>query len=519
MENSNVLVDQVINPGDQFVRSVDSVGANISEGYSRFHYLDRIRFYYIARASLSEACDHWLDLLLEREKIQTEKFNMIQVLGKKLQIKLNNFIASTYRNKKETKRSRPIYFYIFLFISICFISVDLRGQNPLDNYLRIAADNNPGLKAKFQNYQAALERLPQAKALPDPELTFGYFVMPVETRIGAQEATVGISQSFPWFGQLKAQEQVEAHIAESRFQVFEEAKFKLFFDIKVSYTNLYVLNAIIDITRENIELLRTFKELANVKFESGNGSFVNVLRIEMQIRELESQIDFLEDSKIPLHTQFKELLNVPLPESIEFPDTLWKEKLLLSKEAIYDSILLGNPTLKEFDFQIQSVEKQVDVAQKMGKPSFKVGLNYINVSERSGVSISDNGNDALVLPQIGVKIPLYRNKYRAMVKEKQIQQESIEFAKENASNALITELEKGFRDYLDAERRLFLYKGLSGLANQSLDILVAEYSSAGRDFEEVLEMDQQFLKYALELEKARGDQNTAIAYLNYLMGK
>lgn len=30
--------------GDQFIRSLDSVGANIAEGYSRYHYLDQIRF-------------------------------------------------------------------------------------------------------------------------------------------------------------------------------------------------------------------------------------------------------------------------------------------------------------------------------------------------------------------------------------------------------------------------------------------------------------------------------------------
>lgn len=29
--------------GDQFIRSTDSVGANIAEGYGRFHYLDKIR--------------------------------------------------------------------------------------------------------------------------------------------------------------------------------------------------------------------------------------------------------------------------------------------------------------------------------------------------------------------------------------------------------------------------------------------------------------------------------------------
>jgi four helix bundle protein len=55
--------------GDQFLRSVDSIGANIAEGYRRFHYLDKVRFYYNSRASHNEAFTHWLGLLSEREKI------------------------------------------------------------------------------------------------------------------------------------------------------------------------------------------------------------------------------------------------------------------------------------------------------------------------------------------------------------------------------------------------------------------------------------------------------------------
>jgi four helix bundle protein len=41
--------------GDQFIESTDSVGANIAEGYGRYHYLNRIKFYYNSRASYMEA--------------------------------------------------------------------------------------------------------------------------------------------------------------------------------------------------------------------------------------------------------------------------------------------------------------------------------------------------------------------------------------------------------------------------------------------------------------------------------
>jgi len=55
--------------GDQLIEAIDSIGANIAEGYKRYHYLDKTKFYYNARASVSEACDHWLELLYERGRI------------------------------------------------------------------------------------------------------------------------------------------------------------------------------------------------------------------------------------------------------------------------------------------------------------------------------------------------------------------------------------------------------------------------------------------------------------------
>ena len=85
--------------GDQFIESTDSIGANIAEGYRRFHYLDKIRFYYISRASLSESCTHWLELLNERRKITEDDFSHMKELSEMLSIKLTNFINATYNSK------------------------------------------------------------------------------------------------------------------------------------------------------------------------------------------------------------------------------------------------------------------------------------------------------------------------------------------------------------------------------------------------------------------------------------
>jgi four helix bundle protein len=86
--------------GDQFLTATDSAGANIAEGYSRYHYLDRIKFYYNSRASLSEANDHWIELLNERKKINKEKYKKYKTIAKDLGVKLNNFIGATYKQKQ-----------------------------------------------------------------------------------------------------------------------------------------------------------------------------------------------------------------------------------------------------------------------------------------------------------------------------------------------------------------------------------------------------------------------------------
>ncbi len=128
---------------------------------------------------------------------------------------------------------------IFLSISILTLSFSVGAQEVLDRYLIVAAENNPGIKARFNEYMAALKVAPQVKALPDPQLAFGYFIQPVETRVGPQEFRISASQMFPWFGTLKTKENMAIQTAKAKYEAFEEAKSKLFNEVKGTYYNLY----------------------------------------------------------------------------------------------------------------------------------------------------------------------------------------------------------------------------------------------------------------------------------------
>ena len=83
--------------GDQFIRAVDSIGANIAEGYGRWHHRDKIKFYYNSRGSLLES-KHWTLLFGKRKLITKNEYETMLEKLNKLHKKLNTYIKSCSRN-------------------------------------------------------------------------------------------------------------------------------------------------------------------------------------------------------------------------------------------------------------------------------------------------------------------------------------------------------------------------------------------------------------------------------------
>jgi len=407
------------------------------------------------------------------------------------------------------------YRYIF---GLCFLLISslLSAQQELQRYLQTAAENNPGLKAKFNDYMAALEVAPQARALPDPTLAFGYFISPVETRVGPQQFKISASQMFPWFGTLDAKENVAIQSAKAKYEAFLEAKSKLFNEVRSTYFNVYFNRRAIDITRENLILLNTFQKLANIKVETGKVSAVDEYRIEMEIGDLENQLALLVDKQYVLEVMFNKLLNVDKEQKVITPGILWTDDLALEKAQVLDSIESNNHQLLALSMQREALSFRKELAEKQGKPNFSLGLDYTFVGQGPN---NMAGTDAFVFPMLGISIPLYRNKYKAMVNEVVYLQEAKESEQSEKMNLLETILENTWKEYLDADRRIRLYASQLELADRSLKLLETEYVTGNKNFEEILRMERKVLTYGLELEMARSDKQAAISFVNYLMGE
>ena len=397
-----------------------------------------------------------------------------------------------------------------LLILLFVLSKSAFSQTALTEYLKIAAENNPGLKAKFNAFYAEQEKTNQTGTLPDPQVAFNYFIVPVETKLGPQQFNVQLKQQFPWLGTLSHQKDAVTAFANVKYEIALNAKSNLFFDVKSTYYSLYFNKKAQDIVSENLTILETFKSLSLVKVEAGKTTLVDVYRIEMEINELQNQLENLKDEFKAIEIKFHNLLNVNSVE-LSFDDSLE-----MNEVAVDTSLLHNNHLIQSLNLKLAAFESQEIVVKDKGKPSFSIGVGYTSIGENSPVE--NAGRDAFLFPSVTFKLPVYREKYNSMIKEVELRKIATSDTKSEEKNRLKTILALQDKQIKKAIRKYKLDVEQIRLAENAIKILLETYQTEAINFEEILRMERKILMYNLEKEKAVIDNNIAVAFVEYLYG-
>lgn len=400
-----------------------------------------------------------------------------------------------------------------VLMTLLFAVCNLSAQT-LTDYYGVAADNNPELKAKYKEFEASLQKLPQVSSLPDPNLSLGYFISPVETRVGPQNMKFSLTQMFPWFGTLKAQKNVAALLADSKHQAFLNTKNQLFSQVAAVYYPLYELQNLKIIEQENIKILESYQKIASAKFENGKGNLVDILRVDIMIKDAQTNLEILNKKEPALTSWFNSILNRKYNEQVVVSKEI--ELVELPLQYRKDSIS-QNPLLIELDLKKQASNAAIEVARKQGLPKLGVGVDYVIVDKGMNNS-TDSGKD-VIMPMVTLSLPIFRKKYTAATSEAKLMEESYSFQKaavENKLNGtyykLVFELEK-------EKDLLHLYSNQLVTLSKSLNLLFSYYSNANKDFEEVLRMQQELLKYKKLKLASTSAFYVKLAELDYLTAK
>ena len=407
---------------------------------------------------------------------------------------------------------KTIYKHIILILAVVFTLQAKAQEQDLSKYLKEAGENNPELKAAYHEYYAALEKVPQVGALPDPKLSFGYFISPVETRLGPQQLKFSVSQMFPWFGTLKKQEEAYAEKAKVKYQQFLSLRNEVYKKVKLKWYELYKVKEELRITKENLDVLHSLKQITERNYETGKTEMTDVLRLDVNIREQENKLEDLQEQLSTTKTEFNLLLNKNKTAKVNPPREMSPDTFDLS---FYRDSVMNNPDLKALEHKVTSLKHQQEVAKKKGYPNISLALDYAVIGERQDMQVANSGRD-VIMPMVGISIPLYRKKYDAMKKEKELQLKAVKSKQQSKANNLSSEYKKAEEQYLDAMRKVNLYKEQSNETERIYNLLETNYSSDGENFYELLKTRLMVLEFELKLEKAKANQNIAVAKLEYL---
>ena len=395
---------------------------------------------------------------------------------------------------------------------------DLDERSGLDDYLRYAAMKNPGLEAAFQQWKAAVERMPQVRALPDPRFTYGYYIAEVETRVGPMQHAVSLSQTFPWLGKLQDREDAAARAANVQYQRFEAAKLDLFYRVEAAYNDLFLLKRSIDIAGENIELLRQFEGVARARYRVGAAGHPDVIRLQVELGKLEDRLRQLRDLRAPRAARLNAALNRPSDAAVPWPASVSERVIDTSLDDLLAMLRANNPRLEALDEQSERERINADIARKDGFPDLTVGLAYTVVGERSGVSIPGNGDDAF-LASLSVNVPLWREKYDAGVREALARRLAVVNQRVEMTNRLTADLQQAIFEHNDARRRVELYRDtLIPKATESLHASLAGFAQGTADFLDLVDTQRTLLEFQLGIERARVDRATSCAQIQRLVG-
>ena len=378
----------------------------------------------------------------------------------------------------------------------------------LRDYLEYAETHNAGLKSSYQQWQAALEEVPQAKALPDPQLTYNYW--PRQSTLDMKQGA-GLMQMFPWFGKIDARTESARKEASAAQQKYQSARLALFKEVKEGFYEFAYLARATDTAMENLELFKHFEEVARTKHMTTTTGHPDVIRAQVEIAKMEDVLRGLNQLREPTVSRLKTALTLPAETNLSWPAAEEFNAVELNYEQLVGLLRQKNPELASLAFETMAAKSKITLAEKKFYPDISVGVEWEDMA-----SPADRDGVALVF---SINLPIWRDSYRGAVRQAKAQKASIEQERIETENVLLTKASQAYYEYRDSIRKIRLYRDtLIPKGRELLHASEAAYRQGTIDFLSLIDAQRTLLDYHLSCQRAIADNQQKLAALEMLAG-
>jgi outer membrane protein TolC len=388
---------------------------------------------------------------------------------------------------------------------------------PLQSLIKEAMEQNPEIRAMQRSFDMMRARVPQAKALPEPMLSYGYTgnavpLPPLDIQRGdpASARMLSFTQEMPYPGKLKLKGKMANVEAEAEWWNYEQVRLNVVAEVKDAYFDLFYLHKAIETVTKNKDLVEKFARIAEAGYAVGKGIQQDVLKAQVEVSKLIEQLMVLEQRKQTARARLNSLLFREPETPLGQPEEIRPREFTYSLAALNEAALTNYPTLKARRRKIDREQYSVALAQKDFYPDFTVGVTYFNrpgLPEMYGVNV-------------GVKIPLYFwQKQRPAVAEAAASARAERERLENETTVLFFRLKDRYLAATTAQRLVKLYgTTIIPQSSLSLESAISGYEVGKVDFLTLLDNLVTLLNYELSYYEQLTNVEKAIAALEPFVG-
>ncbi|MEX2672164.1 MAG: TolC family protein [Phycisphaeraceae bacterium] len=385
-------------------------------------------------------------------------------------------------------------------------TAELGSDADLPAMIGYAMMHNPGLRSAFQQWRAALARVPQARAQMDPRLRYSYFVEQMMMR-----QNVGLSQTFEWWEKLKLRGEIATAEARAAEQRFEADRLALVYDISDAWAEWAYLAQATNLVRANLAILESAVQAAEAGLESGRRPLADVTRAELELEQVADELASLEASSAAVSARLNAALGRPADAPLPEAETLPSVALEAAESQLLAWLSETNPTLRARTAEATARRRNVKLARQNWIPDLTVGVAWQD-------GVTDRG-DAVEL-MAGVNLPIWRERLDAERAEALAQYAAATNGQHDELNQLEARVRLAHYRFRDAARRVALYEDrLLDSARRSLEAAEAAYAEGQVPFEALTQAQTTLLTFELTHQRARRERFQRLAELEMLVGR
>lgn len=382
------------------------------------------------------------------------------------------------------------------------------GLRSLDDYIQYAFRSNPGLRAAFDRWKAAVEEIPQARSLPDPSLSFAYFIDQVDTRYQLR-----LTQVFPAFGKRSLRGDAAAAEARRALYAFEAERLRLIERVSKAFHDYSYLAQATRVMAESVRLVADLEMVVQARYQEGAVPFSDWIQTQVEKERLMDRLAALEEQRIAQSAALASLLNLPVDEPLPWPLAEPSVPVKID-EATLDRLLAErNPELKAAEATVEAAQYREKLARRSGWPDFMLGADWMAMQGMGGGEQTDVGLMA------GISLPIWRGRTRAQRREAAALLDAAAHQRDDLLNRFQAELRTAVFRLRDAERQTTLFRdSLIPKAEKALAVSDQAYADGSVEFMALIDAHRTLLEFQLQAERAASNREIALAELLFLIG-